>query len=116
MQNLFLHIIEYTILSTFSKMLLLAAFLFTFPNFSKALTLPKIVKDGMVLQSAPYEARIWGYHDGYATAIALTIVCQEYANTLVDGNFTTDTFEFRLEVPHGEVCNLTFWQYHVTVS
>ena len=39
------------------------------------LTLPKTFSDGMVLQAAPIEARIWGFLDGDTTSVTNDLTC-----------------------------------------
>ena len=44
-------------------------------GYSNALTLPKIFKDGMVLQAAPTDAVIWGFLDGNTNPVDVSGTC-----------------------------------------
>ena len=46
-----------------------------FIGCSNALTLPKIFKDGMVLQAAPTDAVIWGFLDGNTNPVDVSGTC-----------------------------------------
>ena len=46
-----------------------------FIGCSNALTLPKIFKDGMVLQAAPTDAVIWGFLDGNTNPVEVSGTC-----------------------------------------
>ena len=45
------------------------------------LTLPKTFSDGMVLQAAPTEARIWGFLDGDTNSVTNDLTCNNGEKT-----------------------------------
>ena len=45
------------------------------------LTLPKTFSDGMVLQAAPTEARIWGFLDGDSSSVTNDLTCSNGEKT-----------------------------------
>lgn len=79
---------------------------------SWSLTVPKILKPGMVLQQEPFQAHLWGGLEGMTDPVRVKLQCQSglEKSYLADQN-NDDTWSIELEpMKEGELCDISITQ------